>query len=318
MADEFSAECFVNSAREFAQSAVDAHSAKQYRRLAIDAAAALEHLAKACLAKRSPVLLTELRREESFQSMLLLLGLSERIPARRLRTVGLRDALARVRLLVKTRASEDDLQTLVDIRDGTIHAAQNDEMEDRIVVAFVQHADALLADVGHDRAEFWGGRLAVVDALLADASDQVAHRVAVKLAAARANFQRQYGQVAEELLHVVRQLAEFRTVSWGQERAACPACGSAGVAGGFHHVDWDFELDEETDRYRTTGHGVVWFSADRFACSVCRLQLDSASELTAAGMDEEWEVAGADPSDYDTFDLDEDAAYEARREDRLG
>src|SRR5258708_19086988 len=244
MAD-LTAESFVVGAREFAQTALDAHRAKQYRRLAIDAGTTLEHLAKACLVKRSPALITELKGEGSFPSLLLLLGLADRIPGRRLRTVGLRDALVRVRFLVKSRVSDQDVQTLVDMRDGTVHAAQDDEVEDRLVVVFVQHADALLAGVGHDRAEFWGGWLAVVDALLADASDKVAHLVAVKLAAARANFQRQYGQVAAELVHLVRQLAKSQALDFGQESAACPACASPGVAGGSPHWDREVKGDEQ-------------------------------------------------------------------------
>ncbi len=202
------------------------------------------------------------------------------------------------------------------MRDGTVHAAQDDEVEDRLVVVFVQHADALLAGVGHDRAEFWGGWLAVVDALLADASDKVAHLVAVKLAAARANFQRQYGQVAAELVHLVRQLAKSQALDFGQESAACPACASPGVAGGSHDVDWEFKRDEQ-GVFQLTGRGTVWFFGDRFACSVCGLQLDSAAELSAAKMDVDWEVQGVNPADYDSVDLDEDAAYEAWRENRL-
>ncbi len=47
------------------------------------------------------------------------------------------------------------------------------------MVAFVQHSDtllALLAVLHVDRVRFWGRQLTVVDALLADASDKVAHQ----------------------------------------------------------------------------------------------------------------------------------------------
>ena len=53
--------------------------------------------------------------------------------------------------------------------------------------AFVQYADALIADLQRDRAEFWGGRVSVADALLAGARDEVALRVRLKLEDARAN-----------------------------------------------------------------------------------------------------------------------------------
>lgn len=92
------------------------------------------------------------------------------------------------------------LRTLVDTRDGTVHAALDEEVEQRLLVAFVKHADALLADLGRDRAEFWGGQLAVVDALLAKAGNKVTRDLAVKLAAARAYFAERYGKEIAELL----------------------------------------------------------------------------------------------------------------------
>src|SRR5215471_19857392 len=147
MADALSPDAFYESACEFAQTSLGAHHARKYRRVAVDAATSLEHLAKACLATRSPALLTELKSEANFPSLLWLLGITEGKPPRQLRTVGLRDVLARVRMFVTSRASDDDLRILVDMRDGTVHAAQNDEVEERLVVAFVQHADALLADL---------------------------------------------------------------------------------------------------------------------------------------------------------------------------
>jgi hypothetical protein len=223
-----------DSAREFAESALEAHHARKYRRVALDAGTALEHLAKACLATRSPALLTELRGEASFPSVLRLLGISQGSGARRLRTVGLRDALDRVKAFVSSAASGDDLRTLIDMRDGTVHAAGDDKVEERLLVAFAQHADELLADLGRDRAQFWGGQLSAVDALLADASDKVAHDVEVQLAAAHASFERQFGEAPDEMLAIVQRLTtpNFRGGDVGDERADCPVCDSHGVATG--------------------------------------------------------------------------------------
>jgi hypothetical protein len=141
---------FIESAREFAFEALDAYIARRFRRVALDAGTALEHLAKACLASRSPALLTELRNEGNFVSLLGLLGMARGTGPTYLRTVSLRDALARVRKLVTSTASVADLEMLVDMRDGTVHAARNDELEERLVVTFVQHCDVLLADLGAD------------------------------------------------------------------------------------------------------------------------------------------------------------------------
>jgi hypothetical protein len=188
-------EAFYVSACGFAQSALQAHHAEDYRRVALEAGTALEHLLKACLAKRSPALLIELKNtDNNFQSLLQLLNIREGGPLRLVRTVSLRDALVRVRTFVKSAASWTDLETLVSMRDGTVHAALDDQVEERLLVAFVQHADALLTDLGRDRVEFWSPAfLPVIDALLTDASDKFAPYAAVKFAAARAYFQRRYG-----------------------------------------------------------------------------------------------------------------------------
>ena len=124
--------------------------------------------------------------------------------------MSLRDALERVQKLVPSTASMSDLAMLAGMRDGTVHAALTDEVEERILAAFVQHCDVLLTDLGVDRAEFWGGRLSVVDALLAEASDRVAHRVAVKLAAARARLAARVAGEDPRLSQLARQLADTR------------------------------------------------------------------------------------------------------------
>ena len=154
-------------------------------------ATALEHLAKACLAKRSPALLAEFKGEASFRSVLLLLEIntkSGQLGAEQLgqlRTVGLRAALERTRLLVMPTANWQDLLTLADMRDGSVHAATDDEVAMRLVVAFVQHVNTLLADLRRDGAGFWGSQQSVAVALLSRSRDRVTHIVAVKLASAR-------------------------------------------------------------------------------------------------------------------------------------
>jgi hypothetical protein len=75
-----------------------------HQRVAIDAGTALEHLSKACLARRSPALLTELK-PGNWASLALLCGYPEGNP-RQLRTVGLREAHERLKIFVSSVASE--------------------------------------------------------------------------------------------------------------------------------------------------------------------------------------------------------------------
>jgi hypothetical protein len=293
MVGSLTPDAFYISAREFAQTALEAHHAERYRLVAVHAGTALEHLAKACLARRSPALLTELKGETNFPSLLQLLGFTGDKALRQLRTVSLRDALVRVKMLVPSNASGDDLRTLVDVRDGTVHAAQEDELEERLLVAFVQHADALLTDLGRDRAAFWGPQLSVVDALLADASDKVAHRLAVKIAAAKANFHRLYSDTPGEVVELVRRLAAAEERGMADEEPAdCPACGSRGMSHGDASIQY---VEDDEDGHHLVAE--VWWDPWGFTCPVCKLRLESAAELNAAAM-QRWKIKGANPLDY--------------------
>lgn len=300
------------SAQEFARSSINAYVYHKHHLVALYARTSLEHLAKASLTRRSPALIGELRGEDSFRSLLLLLGITAGSAPPPRRTIGLRVALQRARLLVTSNASWDQLMTLADMRDGTVHAAANDEVEEQRMMAFVQHADAFLADLGRDRGAFWGPQLDVANTLLADASNRVAHRVQVKLAAARANF----AVYDTNLLQAIRQWAAVEVLSRDQAHTECPACSSQGVASGFRHVDVsEYETDLSGNILRSILS--VWFSAESFSCPVCGLRLDSSAEMTAAGMEETWDEGPEQVDEY-SQPYDEDEGYERRREEGRG
>ena len=77
----------------------------------------------------------------------MLLGIPSRKAAGQPRTASMRDALERVAKFVTSSASTRDLATLIDMRDGTVHVAQSSQVEEPLVVAFLQHAEALIADL---------------------------------------------------------------------------------------------------------------------------------------------------------------------------
>src|SRR5262249_955265 len=209
-----------------------------------------------------------------------------------------------------SRASGDDLKTLVGMRNGTVHAAENAEVETRLLVAFVEYADELLKDLDRDRAGFWGGQLEVVDALLTNASDRVLHAVEVKLAEARAYFAERYGNEPEQLVNLVRELSEPYGDGDDEVPTECPACQSLGLATGSYDVDW--EPDDWEEGEVTHVSGTVWFTTSAFECRVCKLRLNSVAEAEAAGL-RRWEVEGADPAKYESA-VDEDALIEEYRD----
>jgi hypothetical protein len=288
------------SAAKFAQSALDAHHKGDHQRVAIDAGTALEHLTKACLANRSPALLAELKSGPSnWASLALLSGFPEGEP-KQLRTVGLRDAHIRLRTFVSSVASETDLALLINLRDGAVHAALNDEVEERLLVAFVQEAEVMLADLNKSRSDFWADWLDMVDALVADATDKVRHRVQLKLATAKAAFAGKYSGLSDEVRNVIKMM----TPSFDERHEAiadCPACGSQSVASGGAKMDTHPHPD---------GVSPDWvflvFAPVTLSCHQCGLRLTSQAVLTAAGVPDEWVLPGLDGVDYVAWDRGED------------
>lgn len=243
-----------------------------------------------------PGLLTELKSGK-FDSLLWLLEIPGAKPPAQLRTVGLREALDRVRTWVTSDASRTDLDTMVGMRDGTVHAAQSDEVEEQLLVAFVQQADALLADLGRSPLEFWQVQIEVVEALLADATDKVRHRVEVRAAAAVAAYNQQYGEgTPEGVLEAVQKFAAAQPYERNQQSAPCPMCESAGIATGALNVDYE---PEYRDGEFFDAHPFVYFKAERFACRICGFHLDSVVEWKAVGMESRWEVEGVNWREID-------------------
>lgn len=192
---------FYASASDFGQTALQARHSGQAQRLAVDAATCLEHLAKACLAKRSPALLTELKNESNFASLLRLLDIQAGPPPRQLRTVGLRDALARVKVslfpvcMSATCRRWSTSATASCTRRRTTRLRIGCLWRSYSTLTRCFRTDALLQDLGRDRAEFWAPQLAVVDALLMEAADKVERRVRVSIAAAKANFEQRWRRI---------------------------------------------------------------------------------------------------------------------------
>jgi hypothetical protein len=245
----------AGSAREFALSALEAHHTGTYRRVPLDAGTALEHLAKACLARRSPALLADLKSRSSVDSLIFLLRIDGAGVPTKVRTVGLQEALARIdRFGVKSKAVSADLQSLVDLRNGLVHTAQDVEVEERILAAFVQHADSLIKDLDRSRDDFWGDQLAAVDALLEDASDKVAHRVTFRLAAATARLERRYTAEGDAFVNMVRTFSKSAALTGSQRFQPCPVYDSFGIAAGEHSVSW-FAEEQDKDTGDFSGQG---------------------------------------------------------------
>jgi hypothetical protein len=185
---------------------------------------------------------------------------------------------------------------LIDLRDGVVHAAVNEQVEERIVIAFLQHAEAILEDLGGDRADFWKDWTEVVNALLANATDKVLHLVRVKLEAAKAAFQNKYAGMPAEVRQLIVTL-EPRFDEVDEAVTDCPACGSQGVARGTYWVDEGVDYDNETGE--PSVWGMVKFTPEEFSCQLCGHRLTTPSELAAARMPGEWDVPEIDVREFE-------------------
>jgi hypothetical protein len=220
-----------------------------------------------------------------------------RRPAK-VRTVGLGEALRRAYLIVPPKSAQQDLDTIVELRNGTVHAAEDAEVEERILAAFVKYADALIADLDRARENFWGGRLSVVDALLKDARDKLAYKVEVRRAAAEATLESLLATRGEAAVGALRTVSKSQQLTDSQRFHPCPICDSHGIATGNHDV-----IDRE-----------VWFATEEFHCQLCGLRLDSDAEVEEL-LEPVWKIEDADWREYEPEIYDDgDSAYEHWRD----
>ena len=95
----------VESSRKYAQSALKIYGTDQHERFPFYSVTAIEHLAKACLLKKNPVLLVELKDSLINEASLLALAGVKPFDSKRLRTIGVERALATILQVNEDEAS---------------------------------------------------------------------------------------------------------------------------------------------------------------------------------------------------------------------
>lgn len=293
------ADGYVESAREFARSALLEHAEARWRFAALHAGTALEHLAKAVLARHSPALLVDLTGSK--QNVASLIALAGVRPTPVLRTVGMRGAVERVKAVMDRRwpVSDAAITSLIDVRDGVVHAGSLESLEDDLMAAFVATGDLLLSDLGIAREEFWGERVEVADVLLDSYATKFARRVDLKRILARSRYDNLLADIDDTDVQdaLIRSLEDhyFRD---DESACDCPVCGRLGIADGIHYVVWDDEVEWDADGTELWS-GTVYFDAMRFRCPVCHFTVTGPEEFMAAELPVNWEEDGADPFHFD-------------------
>ncbi|MEU4827709.1 hypothetical protein AB0H37_38090 [Actinomadura sp. NPDC023710] len=130
-------EGLLDSARFFANRALrDSTSDDQFGVL-LDAGTLIEHLSKALLISKNPAYLVE-SKPTNFDHLLHLTGQGGRAPLTgAVRTIGAYEAVTRVRRLVDIRTSQTDLDQVLQVRNGIVHAGAFDETRTRQLLTTV-------------------------------------------------------------------------------------------------------------------------------------------------------------------------------------
>ncbi|MFZ2228242.1 MAG: hypothetical protein WA090_03110 [Candidatus Nanopelagicaceae bacterium] len=271
-------EALIATSIEYAKSALDAHDSKEYGRIVLLAGTALEHLTKACLVRRHPTLILDLRHPQSWKVLRYVLA-SKEVPPERIRTIGLHGALERANELIDSDADPTDIATLVELRNGQTHLGTSSQLEERILIAFLRQIDACLRDLNLSQGDFWGKHLPIVEAFLSNEIDRVKKLVSQKISRSEYQFRDLEAKYSEDVLEVMMRGSYRPTI--GEEPYSCPVCGSEGIAIGDHEIGWDVTFKRgEID----TADQIVEFTANSFSCGVCGLYLSSEEEIKASGL----------------------------------
>lgn len=213
------------SAADFAKSSLRAHVAGDRPVFLLHAATALEQLAKAFLASIHGSLIAA----NDFNSLLHLCdhSIRSRTPRSRMRTITANEALTRVGQLVPSIDNlKIQLQLLIGVRNGVVHAGQVDANVD-VLVPFLRACEHLLAEIQNgNRNAFWGDLVEIVDARLVESADTAKVTVADALAIARQRFADRYEEMDQELKSVLIKTVEnsYAPGKYEQTLSTCLAC----------------------------------------------------------------------------------------------
>jgi hypothetical protein len=85
-----------------------------------------------------------------------------------------------------------------------------------------------------------------------------------------------------------------------QDLVACPSCGSRALVSGTTDIDYepDWEHDDG-EAYIVGGVLTVKLFPYHLKCRICGLELNGGDELTAAGIEQSWELEDVDPKDFE-------------------
>ncbi|MGW1197239.1 hypothetical protein ACWD4B_15595 [Streptomyces sp. NPDC002536] len=261
-------------AQHFAHLAMDAHAREQMELFLLEAGVSVERLAKAVLVRVHPTLLVEMSGRDDV--LLHLAGATE-MPSK-LRTIGAKPAIARLRTMKVLPPSGADLDTLIELRNGVAHLMTSDPED--YLGPFVETICRLLDHLGQGREEFWGPWSGVVRVTLDDRIDQVQKAVHLRVEQAGLRAQARFADMPEGTVENLAKLVAQRgliVVEVGptevlfQGLTRCPACDTEAAAMFLKASSESmlFEMD---------------LGVEGLLCGICGLHLASGEEAAVAGL----------------------------------
>lgn len=280
----------ASSSSEFAKSALGAMSDGKHSVFLLHAATALEHLAKAVLARRHPALIA-VASKDNFDSLLLLMGdVQYATPKSKIRTIGAREALERAaRFAPDCAALMKDLRFLISVRDGVAHLADASAADvDEVLIPYLKASEVIREELGIDRSTYWGSFTDLVDSALKEYVEQARLRVDAALAVARAEFERRFAELDETTKVVVDAIeASYSPDKYEEQLIECPACGTLALASGTLKEEFDEDWDHH-EQVLLNVHLLVLFIPTGLLCRACYLKLNGRDEMDAAGVGDSW------------------------------
>jgi len=277
MDEALSYESFLEGAKKAAHRAMDDHGRKEYDEFALHAGIAVERLAKAVLVSKNPMFLVEMRNGNT--DMLLHFGGALEIDTNKVRTIGAKEAIVRLRRM-KILSLDLQLDYLIDLRNGTAHTTGDEGAKDMIPV-FAHTIEELASDLGVDLSKFWGRWARALTIAVTEQEDEILRDVQIRIAQARHAFDDRFvglpPEIREHAIHApqhrtsepwarpmhVKSRGDLIFITMAKE---CPACSGQAL----------FTLlpGESTSES-------VTFVAEGVGCYVCDLELSGTKAMTA-------------------------------------
>ncbi|MFI6803040.1 hypothetical protein [Streptosporangium canum] len=297
-----SREQLLKSARYFADIALNAYTIEDTQSILVNAAFSMEHVSKALLLSMHPTLLMEIRNGQ-FDSLLHLAGHGTKaIKLEEPRTIGAKEALARVRQVMNINTAKDPLDRLIEIRDGVVHIGSFSSVRTReLLTAFLRYANEAYDALNVLDEDRWGKRVGLVNTLIVQSLSEIEHEVHRKIEAARNNFRELMEKIPESEQASVadaRQAAispvmydnlatGFNDTKIHAEYTTCPACSHTDAIC-IGAVQYEYDVPEKIGPMEHIEEHVelvdIYLEPRMLRCGVCGLELQEAEEITAANI----------------------------------